>query len=394
MLVLLVMSASPASAQTAEPDAAATMRWGPLSLQSTLALSNLGGDTNVFNRPAETQLPGDFTLTFTPTNNLWLRMGRTWIDGTIQVDWVYFNRYPSERGANSRYRIGVTRTFNRLRFNAGATRTSTRDRPNFEIDARSQRFVKLFTGEAEYRVLGKTSFGVKGQHRTISFDKDAVFLGTSLAIALNEETASKSVFMRHVLTPLTSVGLEMGRENHRFFLPLRNADSNRVIGNIALQPSALISGNAQFGYRHYRPWNRGIPAYRGPTFIANLTYAMRGTTRLRVDAVRDLQQSFNAAQPYFLETGAVWSVQQQVRGPFDVMGRTGRFRMAYRDLIGATVDISKRVDRVNSVGAGAGYRLGDDKRVGFTVDRVRRISGIEQRRYNAVRYGFSVTYER
>jgi hypothetical protein len=68
--------------------------------------------------------------------------------------------------------------------------------------------------------------------------------------------------------------------------------------------------------------------------------------------------------------------------------------MAYRDRVGAIVEISKRVDRVKSVGGGAGYRLGADKRVGFTVDKVARVSGNEQRRYNGLRYGLSLTYAR
>jgi hypothetical protein len=391
---LLVVFAPAASAQTADPDAAATTRWGPLSLHSTIALSNLGGDTNVFNQPADSRPPSDFTLTFTPTTNLWLRMGRTWIDGTIQVDWVYFKRHASERGANSRYRAGVTRTFNRLRLNAGAARTSTRARPNFEIDARSQQFQKIVNGQLDYRALPKTSFGLKGQHASTTYDQAALFLGTRLAAELNETTVSTSAVVRHVLTPLTTIGVEIGRENHRFFAAARNADSTRVLANVALEPSALISGSGTVGYRHFTPWDGNVPAYHGPTLLANLTYRARGSTRLRVDAMRDLMQSFDANQPYFVQTGAVWTVQQHVYGPFDVMGRIGRHRMAYRDRVGASVQMSNRVDRMRSVGGGAGYRLGADKRVGFTLDYLERQSGLESRRFEGLQYGFSITYER
>jgi len=396
VLALLVVCAPPASAQTAAPapDAAATMRWGPLSLHSTLALSNLGVDSNVFNRPADTRLPSDFTLTFTPTTNLWLRMGQSWIDGTIQVDWVYFNRYASERGTNSRYRMGVTRTFNRLRMNAWASRVSTRVRPNFEIDARSQQFQKIFTGDVMYQMLGTTSVGFKGLHRTTTFDQDAVFLGTRLAAELNETAVSNSAVIRHALTPLTFVALEVGRENQRFFATSRNADSNRVLGNVTLESPALISGNVTFGYRHFVPWDKNVPTYHGPTLLAGLSYRLRGTTRLRVDAMRDLQQSFDASQPYFIQTGAVWSVQRQIVGPFDVLARLGRHRMAYRDRVGATVQISNRVDRMKSVGGGMGYRLGADKRVGFTLEYAERLSGIVARRYQGLQYGMSITYER
>jgi hypothetical protein len=76
------------------------------------------------------------------------------------------------------------------------------------------------------------------------------------------------------------------------------------------------------------------------------------------------------------------------------MGRIGRHRMAYRDRVGASVQMSNRVDRMRSVGGGAGYRLGADKRVGFTLDYLERQSGLESRRFEGLQYGFSITYER
>ena len=393
-LLLCVLFAAAAAAQTADPDAEASVRWGPLSMRSTIALSNLGVDNNVFNRPPATQLPGDFTLTFTPNTNLWLRLGRTWVDGTIKVDWNYFNRYASERGANSRYRVGVTRTLNRVRVTAGAARASLRDRPNAEIDARSQQFEKAFNGEIEFRAFGKTSLGAKTLHRKTTFDKDAVFLGRSLAVELDKTTISNMFLVRYALTSLTMVTLEFGREKDRFFFPLRDADSTRLLSVIALQPSALVNGTATIGYRHFVPHNRDVPTYSGPTAVVNLGYRLFGSARIGVQIDRDVQYSFNPNQPYFLQTGVGWTAQQQIYGPFDVMARISNARMAYRDRVGAVVQVSKAVDRQRTLGGGAGYRLGADKRVGFTVDRVSRRSNITGRVYNGLKYGISVTYER
>ena len=393
-LVLCGVCASSAAAQTADPDAEASVRWGPLSMRSTIALSNLGVDTNVFNRPPATQLPGDFTLTFTPNTNLWLRLGRTWIDGNIRVDWVYFNRYASERGANSRYRVGVTRTLNRVRVTGGAGRASLRDRPNAEIDARSQMFERAFNGEVEVRAFGKTSLGAKTLHRKQTFDKDAVFLGASLAAELDTTTTSNSILVRHALTPLTTLSLELGKEKNRFFSALRDADSTRLLGVIALQPSALVNGTATIGYRHFVPHNRDIPSYSGPTAVVNLGYRLFGTSRVGVQIDRDVQFSYDANQPYYLQTGVAWTVQQQIYGPFDVLARISNARMAYRDRVGAVVQVSNRVDRSRVIGGGAGYRLGVDKRVGFTIDYVTRNAQVASRAFKGLRYGFSVTYER
>jgi hypothetical protein len=321
-------------------------------------------------------------------------MGRTWFDGILQVDWVYFNRYASERGTNSRYRLGVQRTFNRLSLNGNVQRNSERDRPNFEIDLRSQRFDKVFNGEVAYRAFGKTWLGAKASHRTSTFDKDAFFLGTQLALELDLTAISQSMVLRHELTPLTTVAVEIGSQKDRFFSSIRDADSTRVLTTVILQPSALIAGTATVGYRDFTPSNRLVPPFRGLTAVANLSYRLMGTTRLGIGIQRDVQHSFDASQPYFLQTGTNWSVQQQIYGPFDVLARTGATRMAYRDRIGAVVQLSNRVDRIRTYGGGAGFRLGEDKRVGFTLDHVRRTSGIEQRKFSGLRYGVSITYER
>jgi len=371
------------------------MRWGPLSLRSTIALSNLGVDTNVFNQPDAARLPQDFTLTFTPTTNLWLRMGRTWFDGTAQVDWVYFNRYASERGANSNYRIGVNRTFNRLHLRAGAARLSTRDRPNFEIDARSQRFEKAFEGEIEMRTMGKTYISAKASHRTTTYDKDAVFLGNSLSRELNRTMATSALVVRHDLTTLTSLLLEVGRDHDRFeFTPLRDSDSTRVVGTIRLQPLALVSGTAAIGYRHFTPATPDVPRYSGAIASIGLSYSPLGTTRLGLQMARDVQYSIDFAHPYYVQTGVNLSAQQRVYGPFDVLGRMGTTRLAHRDRIGAVVQVSNRRDRVGTTGVGVGYRLGLDKRVGFTLDRIERSSNVDVLRYSGLRYGISVTYDR
>jgi hypothetical protein len=115
--VAAVLAAAPVYAQDApppEPDAEANVRFGPLSLKSTIALSNLGVDTNVFNEADADRPESDFTMTFSPNTDMWLRMGRTWVTGTVQIDWVYYNKFTSERAANSAFRLGVDRTFNRV----------------------------------------------------------------------------------------------------------------------------------------------------------------------------------------------------------------------------------------------------------------------------------------
>ena len=68
------------------------VRIGPLLLNPTLALTNAGIDTNIFNDAEADQPKRDFTLTVTPQADVWLRMGRTWLMGNIKEDIVWYNR--------------------------------------------------------------------------------------------------------------------------------------------------------------------------------------------------------------------------------------------------------------------------------------------------------------
>jgi len=371
------------------------MRFGPLSLRSTFALRNIGVDTNVFNE-ADTATPqSDFTMTFTPTTNLWFRMGRTWITGLVNVDWVYYRRFVSERSANSTYQVGVARTFNRLSLGGAVRRLSTRERPGFEIDARSQRLEVEWNGNVEMRTLGKTFVGVRTSRRGVEFDRFAMFRETNLAQELNRTTTARAVFVRYAMTPLTTVLVEVGREHDRFvFSPFRDADSTRVTGTASFQPLALLNGSATVGYRHFTPLVTDVPPFRGATTAMALSYSLLGTTRFGVEANRDVQPSFEFEHPYYVDTGLTLSVQQQVFGPFDLLGRVTTRRLAYRNRLGVRLEVANRTDRVGGFGIGGGYRLGTDKRVGFLIERQNRRSNLDENQFAGVRFGMSLTYER
>lgn len=146
------------------------------------------------------------------------------------------------------------------------------------------------------------------------------------------------------------------------------------------------------GYLNFRPIGSGLPEFRGSTATANLSYVARDSTRLKIQAARDVQFSFDINQPYYLLTGATASVLQQIYGPIDVEARLTRERLSYRDRAGVSVEVPNRIDRVRGFGVSVGYRLREELRVAFNVDRQKRESDIESRSYSGLRYGTSVTY--
>ena len=369
------------------------MRIGPLNVSPRFELTNFGVDTNVFNEPTDADPKRDITATFTPSVDVWLRLGRSWLQTTVREDLVWFQKYESERSANTNLFINWRMRLNRLVVTVNPTYLNTHDRPGFEIDLRTQRVEKGAKGTVEFRAFGKSFFTLNGSWRKVDYDQDAEFQGENLAFQLNRTMTGGGVGLRYALTPLTSLTVSADRTQDRFeFSPLRDSDSTSITGGVSFDPQALIKGSATFGYRNFQPLVPGLPDYQGATALGALSYTLLGATRFAVQFRRDVSYSYDVNQPYYLETGVNVSIAQQVFGPVDFVARFGASNLAYRDRAGAPVDVSDRVDHYRTYGVGAGYHLGRDLRLGFNVDHQHRISEITDREYEGWRYGTSVTY--
>jgi hypothetical protein len=397
LLVLAVLlPATDLAAQTTDggPDPAnIRIRMGPLMMTPKIELTNLGVDTNVFNEPDDANPKRDFTFTATPSIDLWLRMARSWLQVVVKEDLVWYQEFSSERSANTSYAMNWRIRLNRLFVTVSPDYVNTHERPGFEIDSRSQRTEYGARADVEVRALAKTFLAVNGSWRKINFDQGETFQGSDLRTELNRTLTNAGISVRHQLTPLTTLSLNIGRSQDRFeFSSLRDSDSNVISGGVSFDPHALLKGSATFGYRDFKPLSPDVPGYQGATATGNLSYALLGTTRFGVDFKRDVSYSYDVNQPYYLETGVNGTVQQQIFGPFDAVARFGVARLAYRDRAGVAVEVFDRTDRVRTYGGGIGYHMGRDLRLGFNVDRQHRLSDVAQREYNGLRYGVAVTY--
>jgi hypothetical protein len=376
------------------PDPASVrMRIGPVLINPRLALTNLGFDSNVFNEPSDIEPKKDFTATITPTTDIWMRLGRSWFQFNIKEDLVWYQRYASERSANTSYTLNWKMMLNRVAVTVSPRYTTTRERPGFEIDARSQRKEYGGTLTSEVRGLSKTFFGVTATYRKVDFDQDATFLGTNLHDELNRTERSAGIAVRHQLTPLTAVKMSVSQEQDRFdYSPLRDSNSTQASLAVSFDPHALLKGSATIGYRNFHPLVSGLPDYSGTTLNGDLSYSLLGATRFQAQFRRDVNYSYEINEPYYLETGVNGSVAQQVFGPFDVIARAGTAQLAYRARVGALVAVSNRVDYIRTYGLGVGYHMSKDLRLGFNIDQQNRISDVTERRYDGLKYGTAVTY--
>jgi hypothetical protein len=308
-------------------------------------------------------------------------------------DLVYYQTYANQRSANGSYKVGLLMPLTRLTLNGNASYLSTNERPGFEIDARSRRHELGYDGSVELAVLSKTFVGVRGRRQQVRFATDAAFLERSLEIELNRTVTSRGLTLRHQLTPLTGLMLDVFKQEDRFtFSPLRDSDSTQISGGVKFDPFALLKGSASFGYRDFKPVVAGVPGYKGSVASVDLSYVALGSTKLTVQASRDVLYSFDINQPYYVQTGFTASLAQQIFGPVDVVGRVGAHRLDYRDRAGAVVEVVNRRDDVRMYGGGIGYHFGKEIRVGFNVDNVRRASEVSGRSYAGMRYGVAVTY--
>jgi hypothetical protein len=394
LIALLSLAATSAFARQdpTDPSSQAKVRIGPLALSPAISLTNAGVDNNVFLDPNQAAPKSDFTMTVEPKIDLWLHIGRSMVTGNVTEDLVYYQKYATERSANSFYKVGLLVPLTRIILNGNVGYLSAQDRPGFEIDARVHRTEFSSDGSVELRALSKTFVGVKATRQVVNYDP-AVFAGSNLQIELNRTVTGESITLRHQLTPLTSLTLDAGKQQDRFeFDPLRASDSTTITAGVKFDPFALLKGSARFGYRNFQPLVAGLPNYRGSTAAVDLSYVAMGSTKVTVTGARDINYSYDINQPYYVQTGAELSLAQQIFGPVDVVGRVGIQRLDYRDRAGAVVAVSDRTDYVHSYGGGIGYHLGRDIRIGFNVDQAHRTSAVSARQYDDLRYGTAVTY--
>ena len=214
MVALALLRGAPALAQPTDggPDTSnVRVRIGPLMMNPTISISNLGIDRNVFNDPPDRNPKEDFTFTVTPVSDFWLRLGPTWLTGTVNESVNWYQTYSSERTANTGYKLGWNVPGSRVSLKLDASYLDARERPGFEIDARAQRKETKFNGAVEFRALAKSYIGLTASRQDTRFADQADYLGVDLRESLSRVDTSYGADLRHQLTPLTSIALTATR---------------------------------------------------------------------------------------------------------------------------------------------------------------------------------------
>ncbi|MFA5908979.1 MAG: outer membrane beta-barrel protein [Vicinamibacterales bacterium] len=371
-----------------DPVASAPIHLGVVGVSPRFVLSNAGIDTNVFNTVDDRQR--DFTFTTAPSADLYLRTGRGLLSVSGGAEFVYFQKFDTERSVNSNATGRYEFRFNRVRPYASAGTLNTKQRPGHEIDVRARHYETDLKFGSDVMFMSKSSARLEFRKLDYKFAGDAVFDGRPLNQGLNRTLKAVDLGWRQRLTALTTWVTRVSRESERFeFEDARNSDSFRVSSGFELGRFALIRGSAFAGFRKLTAADGGtLPGFSGVTADVDVSYTAPTQTRLGAAVDRDIQYSYDNRTPYYVQTGWTATLTQRVTGKWDAQLSGGRDRLAYQSNNAA----DRRKDFVGRFAGGIGYAVRDGVRASFDVQSFYRSSAIRGREYGGVRAGFSMTY--
>ena len=386
--------AVPVLAQDQAEDAtAAPIHLGPLGIAPTIAVTNVGLESNVFNEAVDPKQ--DMTATIGPSVRLSMDAGPARLSGVSSAQYVYFNRYSNQRtlGASQQLRLDVP-LVHLTPFIAGLI-ASQKQRPSIDVDTRVRQKTTSVSLGVNVRFSTRTNVILSGTRTRTAFGDSETYLGTSLATALNQATNAEQLQLRYALTPLTTLVVTADALQDRFPRdPLRQSNSIRIMPGFELKPSALISGTVFVGFRRFTPLDPAVPRYRGAVALVAAGYTVRAT-QFSVQVARDLQYSFLATQPYGISNSLGLTITQRVSHAWDVVAKGAQQRLTYQQLLTASSDRSGGPprDTVGQLGAGIGYHVGNGMRLGVDVNYFRRRSTSQTvSDYKGLQIGASVTY--
>lgn len=395
-ITVLCLSAPKLCAQTpalpdqVDPIDTMPLRFGPLGVTPTLAITNFGIDSNIFNDASDPR--SDFTTTVTPRVLARLRRGRTLLTGSIASGLVYYQKYSDERSIDYATDGRVDVDLGWFRPYASAQRLDTRERLNAELDIRAPRVSTNLAAGAHILATPLLGFTFDAKHVGVTFDPGTTFEGVELSNTLDSDQTTIQGGVEVYVTPLTTLSVIGSRQEDRFPLaPERDANSFTLMPTVKLEAPAIIQGTFGIGYRSFDGLAPEMPDYTGLVFRGTLSHTFFERTKADLTLMRDVQYSFEVEEPYYLTTGIRATLTHQLLEAVDIRGVISRDRLEYRQQA-VENGVDNRVDRLHLMSAGVGYRFSAYLRVGVDIEYARRLSDREDRKYDRTRVLGSATY--
>jgi hypothetical protein len=400
LAVAAVLLSAPAAAQEppeTPPIPETRFRLGPLRVQPKIALTT-GYDTNVFNEAFEPK--EDIVYVLSPDALLYMKLGRARLEAHTSLSAEYFQDLSFQSSLNTFNQARLSVPLNRLVPFVIADFLYTRERPGLEIDTRPRRYEQNIGVGLDARLSGRTLLTALARRGTKDFEDSALFGGESLQQALNRESDGITLQARRLLTTMTSLIVGADAVRDRFeFSPEKDAESLRAVMGLDFKPRSALSGGFTVGYMRFDPKGPQFESFRGVVGTADVMFVLHDRARFTIRGSRDVSYSFEPVTPYYIQTGAALGITYRLGERWDLTGLGGHYTLEYLEgAAAATSTVPNPTQFAHSddndwFGGGAGFYLGRETRIGFSVEyRVRR-SPIPSRDYHGMRTLIAVSHD-
>jgi hypothetical protein len=389
LLAIATIQSGEAWAQDANPPTVVRHQLGPVMLSPTIALRDLGIDTNVYN-DAGPEPPKDFAFTVVPAFTATIGRGRAVLETISTTQLVYFAQQRSERSVNQDLamtaRFGLRRIVPSLEFGY----LNTRERVSAEVDERARRIEERGAAAIDVIIAPKLTAIVRGEVMRSRYNAEGSFSDRYLAYELNRDTPIVTAGVRYTLTPLTSVSVTTESSEIRFDESSdKNTNSRLTEASFELNTRAIISGTASLGYQSFELLSADLPDFDGFVGSGSLVYRLRASTSLGFSYDRSVSYSFLPDQPYYVRQGFGLLFRRQVAPQWILTASGEHYQHQYThvELAGA-----EQAERVVGGTLNVSYDLGPRTRLTTGLSYQYRQSDFEQRSYDGLRLGTSLVH--
>jgi len=309
---------------------AGQMDFGPLIVTPTIALLNVGVDSNIQN--TEGQLTSDFTMTVSPQIDVKYKAGRISGEARTYLNYVLYRTFSEFGGFSPQVALQLEyRVARRMSIFTDGQFVSSKERPSVEIDPRVRHVTSSAGGGFRIGLAPAVDVELSAHQSQTIYSDDALFRGVPLQKTLNQRLQTGSAVFAFRLTPYTTVKAGATLDN-RLFLhsPERNAHGELYSFGAAFSPRAMISGEASVGYRALNTQSATNPSYRGVASDGRLTLNLGDVTGFMVGVGRDVMPSYELNYPYYVQTLLQAAIQQRLGKHFDVGPAFNAVTLDYR----------------------------------------------------------------
>lgn len=346
-------------------------RTGPVSVYPTVAVRDIGFDSNVYNDA--TGPKGDFTYTFAPRLYVVTPIGNSRFVGTGFGNLVYFQTYKDQQAVGGLFQARYEVMSPGFRPFATAGFADRRERRGLEIDERVRQRQTTATLGADMDVTTRTALTAWVGRVQTGWDRNALYDGVSLSEQLDYSTDIFAAGAKFKATPFTTIGMTAEVHRDRFERsPVRDADRLLIGPSVDFDAGASIVGHVRVGYQRFDPIDPIVADHRGVAAQADLRYTFRDLTEAKLETRRDVDYSYDPIQPYYLEAGGVLTVSQRVIGPLQVIAIGERHTLRHQRLSQTSFD--GRTEITHTAGGGFALQIRKQMRFELIYQSTRRTS--------------------